>query len=96
MGSGVTHSVFDIVEFRGLPILNSWAELGVLPSTILFLDDNQMNVEAAQKVGVNATQVIGFEQLHLAPTLATRSAIVKTHHSLNVDILCFLFLVSRN
>lgn len=42
------------------------AELGVLPSSILFFDDNQMNVEAAQKVGMNATQVIGFDQLQLA------------------------------
>lgn len=38
-------------------------ELGVTPSKILFFDDNQMNVDAAQKVGMNATRVTGFDQL---------------------------------
>ncbi len=41
-------------------------ELGVSPSKILFFYDNQMNVEAAQQVGMNATRVIVFDQLRLA------------------------------
>jgi len=42
------------------------AELAVSPSKILFFDDNEMNVLAAQQVGMNATRVVGFEQLRHA------------------------------
>ena len=38
-------------------------ELAVSPSEILFFDDNEMNVDAAKQVGINAIRVIGFDQL---------------------------------
>ena len=38
-------------------------ELSVSPSRILFFDDNQLNVDAALKVGMNAKRVVGFDQL---------------------------------
>lgn len=38
-------------------------ELAVSPSSVLFFDDNQMNVDAAQQVGMNAAHVNGFDQL---------------------------------
>ncbi len=42
------------------------ADLAVSPSKILFFDDNEMNVKAAQQVGINATRVVGFDQLRVA------------------------------
>jgi len=39
------------------------SELSVSPTRILFFDDNQMNVEAAQQLGMNAVRVVGFDNL---------------------------------
>ena len=39
------------------------SELSVSPSSILFFDDNQINVEAAQQLGINAIRVVGFDNL---------------------------------
>jgi len=39
------------------------SELSVSPANILFFDDNQLNVEAARKVGMNAKRVVGFDNL---------------------------------
>lgn len=39
------------------------AELGVPAQQVLFFDDNQMNVDAAQSVGMLAERVVGLEQL---------------------------------
>jgi len=39
------------------------AELDVPPSAMLFFDDNEMNVQAAQQVGMNAQRVVGYDQL---------------------------------
>ena len=38
-------------------------ELSVSPSKILFFDDNQLNVDAALAVGMNAKRVAGFDNL---------------------------------
>lgn len=38
-------------------------ELSVSPSRILFFDDNQLNVDAAREVGMNASRVVGFDNL---------------------------------
>jgi putative hydrolase of the HAD superfamily len=40
--------------------------LAVPASKILFFDDNELNVEAAQQVGMNAIRVVGFDQLQHA------------------------------
>ncbi len=37
--------------------------LGIPAQNILFLDDNQMNVDAARSIGMLAEKVVGFEQL---------------------------------
>ena len=41
-------------------------ELAVSPSKILFFDDNEMNVDAAQQAGMKAIRVVGFDQLQHA------------------------------
>ena len=38
-------------------------ELSISPSKILFFDDNQLNVDAARKVGMNAKRVVGIDNL---------------------------------
>lgn len=38
-------------------------KLGVPSSQILFLDDNQLNVDAAKTVGFTASRVVGFSEL---------------------------------
>jgi len=42
------------------------AELAVPASSIVFFDDNKLNVEAAKKVGMISRHVVGFEQLKSA------------------------------
>ena len=41
-------------------------ELAVSSSKILFFDDNEMNVDAAQQVGMTAIRVVRFDQLQHA------------------------------
>lgn len=38
------------------------ASLGLRPGDVLFLDDNQVNVDAARRVGFAATRVLGVQQ----------------------------------
>ncbi len=40
--------------------------LAVPPSSMLFFDDNELNVQAALKVGMHARRVIGYDQLLVA------------------------------
>ncbi|MHB1447385.1 MAG: HAD-IA family hydrolase [Acidimicrobiales bacterium] len=40
--------------------------LGLHPGGVLFLDDNQMNVDAARAVGFSATRVVGVDQARQA------------------------------
>lgn len=40
------------------------ADLGCPPQQVLFLDDNQLNVDAAQAVGLQAYRAVGIEEVH--------------------------------
>ena len=40
------------------------ADLGCSPQQVLFLDDNQLNVDAAQAVGLQAHRAVGIEEVH--------------------------------
>lgn len=42
------------------------SELGVPASNMLFFDDNEINVQAARHVGMNAQRVVGYDQLLIA------------------------------
>jgi putative hydrolase of the HAD superfamily len=42
------------------------ADLRCLPSRVLFLDDNQLNVEAAQAVGIQAYRTVGIAEVQKA------------------------------
>jgi len=49
-----SHAVFEHVL----------ADLGCPPQQVLFLDDNQLNVDAAQAVGLQAYRAVGIEEVH--------------------------------
>lgn len=40
--------------------------LGLSPQRVLFLDDNQINVDAARTIGFSASRVLGVEQTRIA------------------------------
>jgi putative hydrolase of the HAD superfamily len=42
------------------------ADLGCAPHTVVFLDDNQLNVDAAQAVGLQAYRAVGIEEVQTA------------------------------
>jgi len=42
------------------------ADLGCPPSCIVFLDDNQLNVDAAQAVGIQAYRTVGIAEVQTA------------------------------
>jgi putative hydrolase of the HAD superfamily len=52
---------------------------GCVPSQVLFLDDNQLNVEAASRAGLQAVQVRGPKEARRA--LAERGILTSTTHS---------------
>ena len=70
-----------LVELTGVPTLLSWMggrigpdteafehvilNLGRAPKSILFLDDNQLNVDAALSLGINAFRVQGTEEARI-------------------------------
>jgi glucose-1-phosphatase len=39
-------------------------DLGCSPACVVFLDDNQLNVEAAQAVGIQAYRTVGIAEVH--------------------------------
>jgi putative hydrolase of the HAD superfamily len=41
-------------------------ELRVVPEAVLFLDDNQLNVDAAREVGMRAERVVGVSEARQA------------------------------
>jgi len=41
-------------------------QLGVEPSQIGFFDDNQLNIDAAVQLGIQAHRVVGFEDLKVS------------------------------
>jgi len=51
----------DIAAFKHVA-----AELAVPAQSMLFFDDNEMNVQSAKQVGMNAQRVVGFDQLLIA------------------------------
>jgi len=51
----------DIVAFEHVV-----SELAVPASSMLFFDDNEMNVQSAKQVGMHARRVVGFDQLVVA------------------------------
>ena len=40
------------------------SEMNVGPSNILFMDDNQSNIEASEKLGIRGVHVSGIKQVH--------------------------------